>query len=225
MAIAYGRTPCVGYLLRTAVRRQGEATMTDTLQRPPSLREFLDAGGDLTDPGVPMKQIREDLFHQLRLSPRSVREESAMCYRYYAEELLAGREIMPAFTLLPGAPPRVPQQKLVTAFSWLADLYEDSLGSGELARRATANLPEILVREGEQDFDLWRRPHPLTVEMPPEWWQCQSCGVCFDQGQAEALCIGERPGHSDDLPYEVYFCAPCVRMAADAMGPTLEASR
>lgn len=166
------------------------------LTDPPSLRAFLDAGGDpATVEEVWLDGLAGVAFREVRLLPAQARATKAADYRLAAE--------------------RSTVRSTRTDFLWQAEVYDDPT----LAEPLAAALPAELVAEHEADWDKWRRPHPLEVRTPETWWTCQCCGASFDEGEAVAVVIGERPGHSDGvLDYPIRYCADCVALVAEILG-------
>lgn len=164
--------------------------------RPPSLRAFLDAGGDpATVEEVWLDGLAGVAFREVRLLPAQERAARAAELRFAAE--------------------RSSVKGTRTDLLWQAELLEDPT----LAEPLAAALPAELVAEHETDWDRWRRPHPLEVRTPETWWSCQSCGASFEEGQAEAVVIGQREGHSDWLDYPLTFCGPCIALVASIVQP------
>lgn len=98
---------------------------------------------------------------------------------------------------------------------WTAEAYEDE----ELAERLRQALPPELRAKHQPDFDRARRPFPLVLRVPEQWWHCQNCGAAFDEDQGqEAVVVTGRQGFSD-LDDEIEYCFDCIRMVAEATSP------
>ncbi len=173
------------------------------LRRPPPLAAFLEAGCSLVDTGVWLEGLAEVAFREVPLTPPMERARLAESRRRDAEELLELDEVALA------RQPTWKLQRYLTLELWSAELYENP-GLAEQLRPA---LPPEVVRERQENFDYWRRPHPLEIRVPDLWWACQNCGATFDEGETEAVIVGDREGHSD-LDYEIAYCRACIAIVA-----------
>ncbi|MDP9403220.1 MAG: hypothetical protein M3P85_07760 [Actinomycetota bacterium] len=183
-------------------------------ERPTSLREVLDAGCDLTSTGLWLEGLAEDLYTVLPFYPPKERARRAAQHRACVESLLLhGEDSL-------HLPPRSDRdeknlREFISLELWTAEAYEDE----ELAVRLREALPAEIKAEYQAYFDRARRPHPLVLRVPEQWWRCQNCGAAFDEDQGqEAVVVTGHQGFSD-LDDEIEYCFDCIRMVADATRP------
>ncbi len=93
----------------------------------------------------------------------------------------------------------------VLYWHWVADLYE----APELAERLVAVLPADLTAAYEALTEEFRRPHPLVLRTPEQWWSCHNCGRGFDEGQEQAITVTGHEAFSD-LQEDITYCTACV---------------
>ena len=173
--------------------------------RPPSLRAFLDAGCDPEALDWSSEPLVDSLREALLLPPRQ-RAERAADSRKTAEWILAGG--LPVTGLGNGSRGL---QNIVKYELWEAELLEDPA----LVERWVAALSPDAAAKFSAGLDVHRRPHPLKVTTPEQWWSCQNCGAAFDEGETEAVVVGEREDYSDWMKYPLTFCAECIALVAD----------
>jgi hypothetical protein len=158
-------------------------------QRPPSLREVLDAGNDLTPVGGWLERIAELVYIDLPLTPPSKRAPWAADARTKALDLACRRR---------GRRRREGQERALY-WHWAADLFE----APELAGRVIAALPADVAADFDAVAEELRRPYPLVVRTPETWWRCNNCGdgelrdeltYCFG-------CVGLLANVAHDLGY------------------------
>jgi hypothetical protein len=178
------------------------------LQRPPSLRAFLDAGCDLTEEGIWVERLAEVVYLDLPVTPP--RAKRAAAARARAMDLSCPRG---------GRGGRRRRRHLEEQrrersryWHWVADLYE----APELAQRVVEALPFDVVDTYEGIQDFIRRPHPISVRIPQTWWSCNSCGAAFDAGEETAVTVTHQEGFSD-LEAPIDYCAECITMAAETI--------
>jgi rubredoxin len=185
------------------------------MKRPPSLREVLDAGCDLPSTGVWLDGLAEDLFTTLPFYPPNERARRAVQYRACVESMVLHGEdsdYMPVSSDGSRGPKTRGMQEYISLELWRAEAYEDE----DLAVRLREALPDEIKAKHQPNCDRARRPFPLVLRVPEQWWQCQNCGATFDgdQGQ-EAVVVTCREGFSD-LDDELEYCFDCIRMVAEA---------
>jgi hypothetical protein len=167
------------------------------LRRPPALRAFLEAGGDLsTFPYLDL--LVEGVCSRRRHHSVGERHRWASWLRVEAEAWLEGR-------LVDNRPWRrqPPDQAQVTLFFWEAELLDDD----DLYRRLVACVPEQIA-EQERRLAQARRPYCLEVARR-DAFACQCCGGEFVDAHAVVLFApGERP-----LELAV-FCVGCIAATA-----------
>jgi hypothetical protein len=185
------------------------ADSSGALQRPQSLRAFLDAGSDLTADGIWVERLAEVVHLDLPVTPPRERAKRAAAARARAMDLTCPRG---------GRGGRRRRRHLEEQrrersryWHWVADLYE----APELAERVVEALPADVIATYEGIQDLVRRPHPLSVGVPEAWWSCNSCGTAFDAGEESAVTITGREGFSDLDPID--YCAECIILAAEVI--------
>ncbi len=171
-------------------------------QRPPSLKAFLDAGGDLLAAEVVWEErLAEVVYFDLPSIPPGERAKRAADAR--AKALADARR--PCRRGRRGRQDRQLQQQRTLFWHWAADLYE----APELAERVAAALPAEIVDAYEALTDQFRRQHPLVLRMPEEWWNCHNCGRGFDEGQEQAITVTGHEAFSD-LQENITYCTSCM---------------
>ncbi len=174
------------------------ATTTSELQRPPSLREVLDAGLGLElFVGDWVERLAELVYFTLPSTPPLERAEEAARAR--------AQGTIPPPKALRGRRRRRERQERAIYWQWAADLYE----TPELAERVKKALPSEMVTDFEAIADLHRRPYRLDVRTLPSWWRCHNCGAAFDEGEEEALVV--LADSSNDLSEDITYCFDCIR--------------
>ena len=183
--------------------------------RPPSLRAFLDAECDLEATGVCLRHLAE-AARDAKLLPARERAERAAEERSSVEHMLAEgipdevASYLVGTTELDHVRRRMHEVALLSL--WEADLMENP----DLGDRLAEALPPAIAAEHLDILDKARSPHPIEIRTPDNWWYCMSCGAAFDEGEAEAVVIGEREGWSR-LEDPLTYCAICIRLASDAI--------
>lgn len=167
--------------------------------RPPSLRAYLDRGGDLTGFAL-LDSLVEAVVVARRLLPAETNRKQAARNRRFVERWFArhgGEQPVPA------------TQELLTFAFWKAECLEDP----ELAERFEAALPADTLHRALQLVDDLRHVHPLAVrEM--ENWTCRACGESFTAAAGVVVTnTGEELGYDDDLSY----CLGCMSIATAAL--------
>jgi len=168
--------------------------------RPPSLRAYLDNGGDLTGFAL-LDSLVEAVVVARRLLPAETNRKQAARNRRFVERWFArhgGEEPVPA------------TQELLTFAFWKAECLEDP----GLADRFEAALPADTLRRALQLVDDLRHVHPLAVREEMTNWTCRACGETF--GSASAVVVtntGEELGYDEDLTY----CLGCMSIATAAL--------
>ncbi len=185
-------------------------------ERPPSLREVLDAGYDLPSTGVWLEGLAEDLYTVLPFYPPKERARRAAEHRACVESLvLHGEDSLHLPPRSDGSRDGKSLREFISLELWTAEAYEDE----ELAVRLREALPAEINAKYQPDFDRARRPFPLVLRVPEQWWHCQNCGAAFDEDQGqEAVVVTCRQGFSD-LDDEIEYCFDCIRMVAEATRP------
>jgi hypothetical protein len=168
--------------------------------RPPSLRAYLDGGGDLTGFTL-LDSLVEAVVVARRLLPGETNRKQAARNRRFVERWFArhgGEEPVPA------------TQELLTFAFWKAECLEDP----SLADRFEAALPGDTLRRALQLVDDLRHVHPLAVREEMENWTCRACGESFAFAPAAVVTnTGEELGYDEDLSY----CLGCMSIATAAL--------
>ena len=168
--------------------------------RPPSLRVYLDGGGDLTGFAL-LDSLVEAVVVARRLLPAETNRKQAARNRRFVERWFArhgGEEPVPA------------TQELLTFAFWKAECLEDP----GLADRFEAALPPDTLRRALQLVDDLRHVHPLAVREELENWTCRACGETFAFAPAAVVTnTGEELGYDEDLSY----CLGCMSIATAAL--------
>jgi site-specific recombinase XerD len=167
---------------------------------PCSLREHLDAGGDLS-PMLIFQDSYESLAEAIAFDPLFLtadqRAHAAAHFRELGEMMLGH----------PGA-----AQVHVTQNFWLGEIYDDE----ELRRAAEALLPPQLLATERALVEEWNHPNPLSLELvnaPCGWWNCAACGIRAHCGVPAIVVAQPSWSHEDEIRY----CAACIqRMAEEA---------
>jgi hypothetical protein len=168
--------------------------------RPPSLRAYLDGGGDLTGFAL-LDSLVEAVVVARRLLPAETNRKQAARNRRFVERWFArhgGEQPVPA------------TQELLTFAFWKAECLEDPA----LADEFEAALPLDTLNRALQLVDDLRHVHPLAVREEMENWTCRACGETF--GFAPAAIVtntGEELGYDEDLSY----CIGCMSIATAAL--------
>ncbi len=171
---------------------------TTAFQRPPSLREALDADLGLELAGDWIERLAELVYFTLPSTPPLERVEEAARARARAQGTI------PPPKALRGRRRRRERQERAIYWQWAADLYE----TPELAERVKKALPSEMVTDFEAIADLHRRPYRLDVRTLPSWWRCHNCGTAFDEGEEEALVV--LADASNDLSEDITYCRGCI---------------
>lgn len=168
--------------------------------RPPSLRAFLDGGGDLGSFAL-LDSLVEAIVVARRLLPTGTNRKQAARNRRFVDRW---------FTRHGGEEPVPATQELLTFALWKAECLEDP----ELAERFEASLaPDALARALQLVDDLCH-VHPLAVQEELEDWTCRACGESFERGPAVAVTnTAEELGYDEDLTY----CLGCMSIATSAL--------
>jgi len=168
--------------------------------RPPSLRAYLDGGGDLTGFAL-LDSLVEAVVVARRLLPAETNRKQAARNRRFVERWFArhgGEEPVPA------------TQELLTFAFWKAECLEDP----SLADQFEAALPSDTLNRALQLVDDLRHVHPLAVREEMENWTCRACGETFTFAPAAIVTnTGEELGYDDDLSY----CLGCMSIATAAL--------
>jgi hypothetical protein len=168
--------------------------------RPPSLRAYLDNGGDLTGFAL-LDSLVEAVVVARRLLPAETNRKQAARNRRFVERWFArhgGEEPVPA------------TQELLTFAFWKAECLEDP----SLADRFEAALPPDTLRRALQLVDDLRHVHPLAVREELANWTCRACGETFSSSPAVVVTnTGEELGYDEDLTY----CLGCMSIATAAL--------
>jgi hypothetical protein len=168
--------------------------------RPPSLRAYLDGGGDLGGFTL-LDSLVEAVVVARRLLPADTNRKQAARNRRFVERWFArhgGEEPVPA------------TQELLTFAFWKAECLEDPT----LADRFEAALPADTLHRALQLVDDLRHVHPLAVREAMENWTCRACGESFTFAPAAVVTnTGEELGYDEDLSY----CLGCMSIAAAAL--------
>jgi hypothetical protein len=165
--------------------------------RPPSLRAYLDGGGDLTGFTL-LDSLVEAVVVARRLLPAETNRKQAARNRRFVERWFArhgGEEPVPA------------TQELLTFAFWKAECLEDPA----LADLFEAALPLDTLSRALQLVDDLRHVHPLAVREEMENWTCRACGETFILAPAAIVTnTGEELGYDEDLSY----CIGCMSIAS-----------
>jgi len=168
--------------------------------RPPSLRAYLDGGGDLSGFAL-LDSLVEAVVVARRLLPADTNRKQAARNRRFVERWFArhgGEQPVPA------------TQELLTFAFWKAECLEDP----GLADRFEAALPADTLDRALQLVDDLRHVHPLAVREEMENWTCRACGESFTFAPAAVVTnTGEELGYDDDLSY----CLGCLSIATAAL--------
>lgn len=168
--------------------------------RPPSLRAYLDGGGDLSGFAL-LDSLVEAVVVARRLLPAETNRKQAARNRRFVERWFArhgGEEPVPA------------TQELLTFAFWKAECLEDPA----LADEFEAALPLDTLNRALQLVDDLRHVHPLAVREEMENWTCRACGETFTFAPAAVVTnTGEELGYDQDLSY----CIGCMSIATAAL--------
>ena len=168
--------------------------------RPPSLRAYLDRGGDLSGFAL-LDSLVEAVVVARRLLPADTNRKQATRNRRFVERWFArhgGEEPVPA------------TQELLTFAFWKAECLEDPA----LADQFEAALPPDTLQRALQLVDELRHVHPLAVREEMENWTCRACGETFALAPAAVVTnTGEELGYDEDLSY----CLGCMSIATAAL--------
>jgi hypothetical protein len=167
---------------------------------PPSLREFLDGGGDLSSFEL-LDSLVEAIVVARRLLPPETNRKQAARNRGYVERWFVRH----------GSEEPVPAtQELLVFALWKAECLEDP----SLAERFEAALPPDTLARALQLVDDLRHVHPLAVQEECVDWTCRACGETFGRGPAVVVTnTGDELGYDEDLTY----CVGCISIAAAAL--------
>ncbi|MDQ1491030.1 MAG: hypothetical protein QOJ23_3544, partial [Actinomycetota bacterium] len=168
--------------------------------RPPSLRAYLDRGGELTGFAL-LDSLVEAVVVARRLLPAETNRKQAARNRRFVERWFArhgGEQPVPA------------TQELLTFAFWKAECLEDP----SLADAFEAALPADTLARALQLVDDLRHVHPLAVREEMEDWTCRACGETFANASAVVVTnTGEELGYDEDLSY----CLGCMSIATSAL--------
>jgi hypothetical protein len=168
--------------------------------RPPSLRAYLDKGGELTGFAL-LDSLVEAVVVARRLLPAETNRKQAARNRRFVERWFArhgGEQPVPA------------TQELLTFAFWKAECLEDP----SLADAFEAALPADTLARALQLVDDLRHVHPLAVREEMEDWTCRACGETFAKASAAVVTnTGEELGYDEDLSY----CLGCMSIATSAL--------
>ncbi|HEV3362548.1 MAG TPA: hypothetical protein VG795_00140 [Acidimicrobiia bacterium] len=168
--------------------------------RPPSLRAYLDGGGDLTGFTL-LDSLVEAVVVARRLLPAETNRKQAARNRRFVERWFARHS---------GEQPVPATQELLTFAFWKAECLEDP----GLADQFEAALPADTLNRALQLVDDLRHVHPLAVREEMANWTCRACGESFSFAPAAVVTnTGEELGYDDDLSY----CLGCMSIATAAL--------
>lgn len=172
---------------------------------PTTLREHLQAGGRLNF------YAHSDLVDACSTAgswSADQRADRALTARYDADTLADGGELYRGHRL-------TPEQRAETAQAqrFLAD-YLEAFPDPELDTMVHAAFPQPLALH----LEAQTRPHQMRVGRPDadDPWACDNCGARFAAGDASAMIITDRPGHSK-LHRDIVICSVCVVAAAASL--------
>ncbi len=175
------------------------ADSSGALQRPPSLKAFLDAGGDLAAPDIWEERLAEVVYLGLPLLPpteRAKRGAEARAKALDATSRRCGRRRRE----------RQLQRERILYWHWVADLYE----APELAERLAAAFSPDIVSDFEAIREALSHPHPLVLRTPKGWWSCHNCGGVFDEDAQEQAVVVTGHETFSDLLEDITYCTTCV---------------
>jgi hypothetical protein len=168
--------------------------------RPPSLRAYLDRGGELSAFAL-LDSLVEAVVVARRLLPAETNRKQAARNRRFVERWFArhgGEQPVPA------------TQELLTFAYWKAECLEDP----GLADDFEAALPADTLARALQLVDDLRHVHPLAVREEMQNWTCRACGETFAFAPAAVVTnTGEELGYDEDLSY----CLGCMSIATSAL--------
>jgi hypothetical protein len=168
--------------------------------RPPSLRAYLDGGGELSAFAL-LDSLVEAVVVARRLLPAETNRKQAARNRRFVERWFArhgGEQPVPA------------TQELLTFAFWKAECLEDP----GLADDFEAALPADTLARAMQLVDDLRHVHPLAVREEMQNWTCRACGETFAFAPAAVVTnTGEELGYDEDLSY----CLGCMSIATSAL--------
>jgi hypothetical protein len=168
--------------------------------RPPSLRAYLEGGGDLSGFAL-LDSLVEAVVVARRLLPADTNRKQATRNRRFVERWFARHG---------GEAPVPATQELLTFAFWKAECLEDPA----LADEFEAALPADTLSRALQLVDDLRHVHPLAVREEMENWTCRACGETFAFAPAVVVTnTGEELGYEEDLSY----CLGCMSIATSAL--------
>ena len=172
---------------------------------PTTLRDHLQAGGRLHF------DAHRDLIDALSCAGSWTddhRADRALTARYDADTLADGGELYQGRHL-------IQEQRAETAQAqgFLAD-YLETYPDPELDSMIHAALPG----PPSLHLEAQARPHQVHVGAPDgdDTWSCDNCGATVAGGDASAMLITDRPGHSQ-LHRDIVICRGCVTAVADSL--------
>jgi len=173
-----------------------------------TLRDFLSDGGRLNF------EVHRDLVNALSTASTwsaDDRADRAVKARYDYDTLADGGELYQDRHLTSGQ-----RAEGAQASRFLAE-YLEGWPDPALDQMIHAALPEPLALH----LEAQSRPHRIKVGEPDSdgYWSCDNCGATFGVGEAEALLISDRIGHSS-LRRDIVICRDCVMIAASALSGT-----
>lgn len=197
----------------------GARRLKGRAERPQSVREFLEGGGQLGDAELFLGAFAQLVLVDLFTLPADLVAERVAEDRRSAEQLLADPAPTSAWiaerNASYGSGSADTHRSHLERFIRLALWSDEAVADPEVAELARCAMPPDVVEEHRRLLELTRRPHPLELGVPATWWACANCGAVFDQGACEAVLIGSRPGFSE-LDYPIYYCTGCVAVVAAA---------